>query len=220
MRKAAVTLITVIVVGLMAVPCSVSGTDVNYVEAEDREGDIAFCYDFAALDYRTLLGESSPIVKAGYFDMRLFWFSLEGDMYTFGMQLAADLPKEGDPLPSGVRAMQYEVWLDEDAWDWSTPVVSYFEVYLGYDGYHYSAALREPGAPEPLKYLDYEIAGPTFEVRFSAADIGYLPEFWLGAPAVTCLMGASAMELWPDIIDLYAAEGQVYTSIKWPPVIE
>jgi hypothetical protein len=28
------------------------------------------------------------------------------------------------------------------------------------------------------------------------------------------------MELWPDIIDLYAAEGQVYTSIKWPPVIE
>jgi len=218
MRKGVVALLSAIIVGLMAVPCNASGTSLYYVEAEDRVGDVSFCYDFNVLDYRTLLGESSPMVAAGYFDMMLLWFSQEDDMYTFGMQLAADLPQEGDPLPCGVQRVQYEVYLDEDAWDWSTPVKSYFEVYLGYDGSHYSAVLRLPGTTEPLAYLEYEITGPKFEVRFSAADIGNLEEFWLGAPAVTILMGGSITELWPDIIDPNAAEGQVYTSIEWPPV--
>lgn len=217
MRKWTVALASAIIVGLMMVSSGVSGTDVYYVEVEDRVGDVSFCYDFTAIDYRTLLGENSPIVEAGYFDMTLLWFSQEGDTYTFGMQLAADLPQEGDPLPGGMSRVQYEVWLDEDAWDWVTPVKSHFEVYLMYDGSHYTAALRVPGTPDPLAYLEYEIAGPKFEVRFSAADIGNLEEFWLGAPAVTCLMGGNIVELWPDIIDLDAgAPGQLWTSIPWP----
>jgi len=220
MRKGVVALLSAIIVGLMTVPCNASGTSPYYVEAEDRVGDLSYCYDFDILDYRTLLGESSPIVTAGYFDMVLLWFSQEGDMYTFGMQLAADLPQEGDPLPCGVQRVQYEVYLDEDAWDWSTPVTSHFEVYLGYDGSHYTAALKVPGTTEPLAYLEYEIAGPRFEVHFTAADIGGLDEFWWGAPAVTLLSGEGFIERWPDILDLDAAPGQVYTSIEWPPVIE
>lgn len=211
-----------IIVGLMSVPGSASGTDAYYVEAEDRVGDVSFCYDFEAIDYRTLLGKNSPIVKAGYFDMTLFWFAQDGDAYTFGMQLATDLPQEGDPLPAGMSRVQYEVYLDEEAWDWVTPVKSYFEVFLGYDGSHYSAVLQAPGTPEPLAYLEYEIAGPRFEVQFSASDIGNLEKFWLGAPAVTILMGGSTVvELWPDIIDVDAnAPGQLWTSIEWPPTEE
>ena len=46
-----------------------------------------------------LYGDNSPIVEAGFLDIRWFLFSQKGNTYAFGMEMVGDLPQEGDPLP-------------------------------------------------------------------------------------------------------------------------
>jgi hypothetical protein len=187
------------------------------LEVEDRTGDVARAYDFQTYDYRTLLTDNSQIVQAGYFDMTLFWFGLKGKTYTYGMELAADLPKEGDPLPQGVDILQYTIWLDEDSWDWVSAVPSYFMVVLRYDGSSYSAALLEWPSEEVIMSLPFTIEGPRFEVRFSADSIDNTPEFWLVSGVIVYHSQYSA-KMWLDAFDCDAgAPGQVITSIPWPP---
>jgi len=208
-------LLSALVVGLMIVPGDAVAANL-YLEVEDRVGDVAFAYDIDIYDYRTLLGEDSPIVKAGYFDMVLFWFGLKGSTYTYGMELAADLPQEGDALPQGVRLLQYSLWLDKDWWDWTPGVESYFMIVLQYDGSAYSAALLEWPSQAVIMPLPFTIDGPRFEVKFSADSIDNIESFWLVA-AVLAFFGEEMCRMWPDAIDSEAgAPGQIITSIPWP----
>lgn len=214
MRKGVMALLSALVVGLMMVPGNVVAANL-YLEVEDRVGDVTFAYDFNTYDYLTLLGENSPIVKAGYFDMTLFWFGLKGDTYTYGMQLAGDLPQEGDQLPQGVRVLQYVLWLDKEWWDWGPDTESYFMIVLQYDGFAYSAALLEWPSQTVIMPLPFEIDGPRFEVEFSADSIDNIESFWLVA-AVLAFFGENMTKLWPDLFDCDAgAPGQVITSIPW-----
>lgn len=205
-----------VLTGLLLCPSSVSAKTLS-VEVEDRIGDVASRYDIDTYDYCALYGETSPIVQAGYFDMTLFEFSLTGNTYTYAMELAVDLPKEGDPLPDTIHMVQYMLWFDSDSWDWVEPGLTLFMVVLQYDGIAYSAALLDYPSFEVIMPLSFAIDGARFEVKMSAKAIDGLSTFWL-FPSVLAYPGTSNPGyLWPDIADPNAAPGQEYNSIPWPP---
>jgi len=219
MRRMIVALVSAVVAGMMLVPGSVSAKPLSIV-VEDRVGDIASVADYDTLDYIALYGDT-PIVQAGYFDMKWIFFSQKGDTYTFGMEMAADLPQEGDSLPEGVSLLQYTLWLDAEAWDW-TPFPEYpcyGVVKLLYDGASYHAGLytyvpNEPG--DEIMELPFSVDGPKFQVKFTADSIGNVPEFWLNI-WVIAYHGECPNKTWLDYVDPDAgAPGQLYVSILWP----
>lgn len=204
----------------LLIPGSASAMNVKLV-VEDRLGDVAPRYTADTYDYVAVYGENSPIVQAGYFDMKYFMFSQKGNTYTFGMEMAADLPQEGDPLPQGVVLLQYILWLDPEAWDW-TPFafLSYFVIRLSYDGasYHaglYTYVMQEEG--EELMALPFEVKGSSFAVMFTVDSVDGLTEFWLD-PWVCAWFGGCPFRTYLDTVDYDAdAPGQLWTSIPWPP---
>ncbi len=223
MRRVIVALVSVVSAGMMLVPGSVSAKPLS-IAVEDRVGDIASVVDSDTLDYIALYGDT-PIVQAGYFDMMWLFFSQKGDTYTFSMEMAADLPQEGDPLPEGVSLLQYVLWIDPEAWDWSEYAFpSYCVVRLQYDGSSYHAGLYTyiPDAPgDEIMELPFSVDGPRFQVKFttdSIADwIGDASEFWL-CPWVIGYHGECPWRIWCDYVDPDAgAPGQLYASIPWPP---
>ncbi|HUV61327.1 MAG TPA: hypothetical protein VMW71_04065 [Thermoplasmata archaeon] len=216
MGKIALGLLSAVIAGLLMVPSSVSAKTLS-IEVEDRIGDVAPLYTADTYDYVALYGDHSPIVKAGYFDMKWFLFSQKGSTYTFGMEMVGDLPQEGDPLPQGVELLQYTLWLDQEAWDWLPySGVSYFIIVLQYDGLSYYAALYEYVSGDEVMELPFTVSGPRFEVRFSADSIANIPAFWLYPSVIVCF-GNCPLESFVDLVDYTAdAPGQVYTSIQWP----
>ena len=205
-----------VLTGLLLGPSSVSAKTLSVV-VEDRIGDVASNYDTDTYDYCALYGEMSPIAQAGYFDMTLFEFSLTGNTYTYAMELAADLPNEGDPLPDTIHLVQYMLWFDRDSWDWVEPGLTLFMMVLQYDGSAYSAALLDYPSWEVTMPLSFTTDGARFEVRMSAKAIDSLSTFWL-FPSVLAYPGTgSSVYLWPDIADPNATPGQEYNSIPWPP---
>lgn len=198
-------------------PSSVSAEALS-VKVVDRIGDVASMYDYDTYDYLALCGEASPIAQAGYFDMTLFEFRLTGNTYTYAMELAADLPDEGDPLPDTIHQVQYMLWFDRDSWDWVEPGLTLFMMVLQYDGSAYSAALLDYPSWEVIMPLSFEIDGARFEVKMSTEAIDGLTTFWL-FPSIFAYPGTNApVYFWPDIADPNAAPGQEYNSIPWPPV--
>lgn len=217
MRTVVVVLASLVVVGMLIVPGSVSAKTLS-IEVEDRTGDIAAAYDYTTYDYAALLGDNTPIVQAGYFDMTLFRFSLKKDTYTFGMEMAADLPKEGDPLPSGIKLIRYTLWLDEESWDWVSDIVDYYMVVLWYDGTSYSAELLEWPTKVAITSLSFTVEGPRFDVEFPTSWMEGIESFWL-FPAVNAFHSQNPeIEVWPDLLDYDPdAPDQEYTSVRWPP---
>lgn len=220
MKRVTLWLVSAAVAVALLIPGSASAMNVKLV-VEDRLGDVAPMYTATTYDYVAVFGENSPIVKAGYFDMTSFLFSQKGSTYTFGMEVAGALPEEGDPLPQGVTLLQYVLWLDPEAWDWSPYACpSYFVIRLIYDGLSYHAGLytyvpNEDG--EELMPLPFEVKGSSFQVTFTVDSVNGLEEFWL-FPSVLAWMGGSPQKTWLDLIDYNAgAPGQLWTSIPWPP---
>lgn len=215
MRKLTLALLSAIVAGLMLVPSSVSAKAVM-ITVPDRPGDIAVQYDYTTYEPRITWGDNTQIAEAGYFDMTLFWFGLKGRTYTFGMELASDLPQEGDPLPPSVGLVQYMLWLDRDSWDWYEGDLTLFMIVLQYDGSSYSAALLDSPSWEVMMPLPFTVSGARLEVEFSADSIDNIPTFWL-FPSVLAYCGQGVSYWWMDIADPDAAPGQEFNSIPWPP---
>ena len=215
MRNTIIVILSLLAVGLVSVPKGVSAETLS-IEVDDRVGDLAPAYDSDTWDVRVVYGENTLFARDGYFDMTLFEFSLTGNKYTYSMELAADLPNEGDPLPAGIGLVQYMLWFDKDSWDWVEPDLTLFMVVLQYDGSTYSAALLDYPSWEVIMPLKFAIDGARFEVKFSAEAIDNLSTFWL-YPSVLAYTGNSELYHWLDIADLNAAPGQEYNSIPWPP---
>lgn len=216
MRKTIVAVMSLVVVGMLVVPGSVSAKTLS-VEVEDRVGDVAAAWDYSTYDYAALLGDGMPIVKVGYFDMTLFQFSLKKDTYTFSMEMAADLPEEGDPLPTSVRLARYSLWLSTESWDWVSDVVDYYLMVLWYDGASYSAELLACPSHEVITSLPFEVEGSRFSVDLPASWMGGVESFWL-LPAVNAFHSQNPeIELWLDMLDPDAdVPGLEYTNIPWP----
>ncbi|MDH3366167.1 MAG: hypothetical protein OEM29_09255, partial [Thermoplasmata archaeon] len=199
MTRVTVAMLSAVVAGLILVPGSVSAK-AAMITVSDSLGDIAVNYDYTAYEPRIIWGDNTQISEAGYFDMTLFWFGLKGTSYTFGMELAADLPQEGDPLPSSVGLVQYMLWLDKDSWNWYEDDLTLFMVVLQYDGASYSAALLDYPSHEVIMPLPFTVNGAMFEVEFSADSIDNTPAFWL-FPSVLAYYGQGASYWWTDIAD-------------------
>jgi hypothetical protein len=218
MRRVIATLVSAIAAGLLLVPGCASAKAVT-LTVPDEVGDIGIIFDYETYLPVSTWGKNSQIAQAGYFDRTLFWFGLKGNTYTFGMELAGDLPQEGDPLAPGVTLVEYVLCLDKEAWDWVTPVEGYFKLVFRYDGVHYSAALLDWPSMTVKMYPPFTVDGPRFEMEFSADSIDNIETFWLFT-SVDVYLGElrNGLPWMVDAFDLDSVEGQIVTSIPWSSV--
>ncbi len=222
MKKTVVALLSVIVVGLMLVPGSVSAGNVT-IKAADSLGDLGPKYDAASAETVVFWPDSMPLTRVGYFDMTSWWFaySSKDKTYTFGMEVANPLPNAGSPLPTGFKEVRWLVWLDMGAWNpkYAPTVGSYYTIQLIYDGSEYAAVLAQGGSWGPiLATLPFSVDGSELQIQFSAASIGNLKSFWI-MPCTAVLWSLQPYSgYWDfDSTDPGAAPGQVWWSVPWPP---
>jgi hypothetical protein len=157
-------------------------------------------------------------VRVGYFDMTSVWLSQEGNRFMFGMQLAADLPEAGTPLPYGFHRASWLMWIDPCPWNpVCDPVQTLFVVLLTYDGSNYAAELREYRTGVTLETLPFTVQGREFRMAFSATSIDCPESFWW-FPCTQVWWGPSGSSaFWSlDGPDPGATPGQTYWDIPWP----
>jgi hypothetical protein len=220
MRKIAVAILSLVVVCLMLVPSGASaGT--RTIVVEDRMGDLlGGNIDWDACEGTVFWQENTPVAQVGYFDITSFWLSEKGKMFTFGMEVAGPLPKEGSALPTGFHGLKWLMWIDPEPWNLKyNPIMSLYTIQLVYDGSAYAAELKDYATGEVLATLPYSIGGSRLEMQFSAASIGNLESFWFIPCTVvqwSQIPGAGYWDL--DTTDPGAVPGQVWWDIPWPPV--
>ena len=191
------------------------------LRVKDIPGDIGKMYDLTTGEPTNGYGDNAPVVKAGYFDILSMWLSQKGKTYTFGMELAKELPQAGSALPSGVKFVSWNIWIDLAPWHpVLAPSDSLFTIALTYDGSNYAAVLIEgPGMlGNVIESLPFTIDGSIFQLQFSAASIGNLASFWW-CPVVHAWWGplGTGGQWWLDTVDSGAVPGQTWWDIPWPP---
>ncbi len=217
MKKALLPIATSLMVVIMLVQPVSAGPAA--VVVPDRLGDLGKGYDPETCDVTVRWNENTLFVKAGYFDALSYSLSLNGQTFTFGMELAAALPDEGLALPSGLKHVAYTMWIDAEPWHYIyNPTPSLFTVALNYDGLEYYAVLIEGEkiTGNVLEILPFTVQGSRFEVQFSAASIGGLEAFWW-LPCVHVWDGpvGTTAQWWFDTTDPDACPGQVWWNIPW-----
>lgn len=208
-----------IVIGIMMLmPISVTAAKTTTTVVSDRTGDPGIFWDFDTCEPKPVWGPGTPVAKAGYFDMVSVWLSQSGRTYTFGMELNAALPAEGDALPPGIDLACWLIWIDPEPWNAVyNPVDTLFTVGLIYDGSGYSAAIMEGVNGNIIMELPFSVDATTFQLQFSASSIGSIPSFWW-MPAAKVWWGD--MHVWDSIdrLDPGAGPGQVWWDLPWPSV--
>jgi len=211
-RKVTIALLCAIVAGLMVVPSGVSA--VTMMTVQDNTGDIGFGVDPKTGFTMHTWGDNTPIVQAGYFDMTSVSLSQKGKAYTFGMELAAALPKEGSPLPGGIHLAEWAMWIDPSPYNYFTnPVAPLFLIALRYDGSSYAAFVMDYGTRATTS-IPFSVDGSKLQLQFSAASIGNLALQWW-SPMVrewTGPLGTSGY--W--FVDAVVSESGLI-DIPWPP---
>lgn len=206
--------------GLLLVPSGASAGS-KMVSTTDSTGDVGFGFSPKTGEIlKAPWGPGTPWVAAGYFDIASTWLSEKGQTYTFGMALAAPLPKEGSSLCNAVQHAEWALWIDPSPWNMATnPVVPLFKIALVYDGSEYSAELSDASTGALLASLPFTVDGSTLQVEFSAASIGNLAIHWW-CPLVRIWLGVlgSTGYAYLDGIDWGTADGQVYYDLPWPPL--
>ena len=214
-----VAVLSAIVVGIMLVPSGVSASP-KATCVEDRTGDVGFGFSPKTGEIlQAPWGPSTPWVAVGYFDIAAASLSQKGQTYTFGMELATKLPKEGTALPDSIKRAEWQLWIDPSPWNMATnPVASLFKIALVYDGSEYSAGLWDASTGAFLKSLPFTVNGSAFQVEFSAASIGELEIHWW-CPFTQVWQGVlgSWGTAFLDGIDWGSAPDQVYYDFPWPP---
>ena len=216
MRKVMVAVLSAIVVGLMLVPSGVSA-GITTVVVQDRTGDLGFGVNGTG-EISKLWADNAPVAQAKYLDMASAWLSQKAKTYTFGMELAAALPKEGSALPGGIKLVEWAVWIDPSPYNVNTnPVLPLFLIALRYDGSSYSAFVLDRGTMVTTS-VPFSIDGSKLQLQFSEASIGNRAfEWW--SPMVrewTGPLGTSGY-WFVDAVDYRLNPGQVYYDIPWPP---
>ena len=214
MRKTAIAFALSFTFALMMVAQPISAG--TAIVVADRPGDVCKLYYTATGEPKNTWGDNAPIMQAGYIDMISMWLEKKGATYTFGMELAAALPEVGAALPSGIKALRWNMWIESAGpWDPNNPVPMAYVIMLMYFDSSYSAALLDVGA-WAFTPLPFSIDGSELQMKFSADLIGGLSSFWFSYGTVV-YFGAGGY--WnPDNPDPGACPGQVYWDIPWPPV--
>jgi len=214
MKKTVIALALSFTFALMMLAQPVSAGTVK-VTVPDMTGDLCKHYNWGTGEPRHVLGDNTPVVKAGYFDMVSVWLAQKGDIYTFGMELAAGLPQEGKALPCGISLATWQMIIESAGpWDPYNPLPFAYFVTLAYDGSSYSANLWDVDT-RVMTPLQFTHDGPKFQMVFSEDSIGGLSTFWWSFD-VEVYFGAGGWSM-PDNPDPGASPGQVYWDIPWPP---
>ncbi len=213
--------LSVVVAGLMMVPCGVSA-GMKTLTVQDLRGDLGPKFDYDTLEVVVTWPDDRPLVEVGYFDMLSYSFSYSTKEkgYTFCMEVSKALPAEGTPLPMGYRMAQWLVWLDVEPWHikYNPYAETYFSVVLTYDGTAYVAELRDgPRLGPVLATLPFSVDGANVEMKFTADSIGNLDSFWILPGTVVQWGTPGSAGYWVlDSSDADAAPGQVWWDIPWP----
>lgn len=215
MRKVIVALMSAVVIGMLLVPSGASALTITV--AQDSVGDVGIALDMKTGTIRDTLSPNAPLVKAGYFDMVSVWLSQKGKTYTFGMELAVALPKEGTPLPNPAKLAQWDLWIDRAPYivDPAPPVGM---IALRYDGSSYSAFVLD-WATMVETPIPFSIDGSMLQLQFTAAQLSNEVISWW-VPLVEIYVGplGTGASAFIDAVDLGAVPGQVGFDLPWPPV--
>jgi hypothetical protein len=217
MRRVMVALLSAVVAGLMLVPGGVSAGAPMVVE--DSVGDLGIGVNTKTSEIARPLPGNVPVAEATYLDIHLTWLTQEDDTYSFGMELASELPEAGTALPKGVKLVEWAMWIDPSPYHVTlNPVAPLFLIALRYDGSSYSAFILDYGTMVTTA-LDPSVGDTSFELEFSAASIDDLESKWW-SPLVRAWWGTlgSAGYWFLDAIDFGTAPGQEYYDLPWPPV--
>lgn len=197
----------------LAQPVSAGATSIT---VQDRTGDLGPKIDWETGDIINHWPDTTSLTKVGYFDMVSFSLSCKAKTYTFSMELAADLPKEGSALPTGFKAAEWLMWIDPEPWNMKyNNILSLYTVKLAYYESEYVAFIMDYATGEVLSSLPFTIDGSKLQIQFSAASIGNLESFWFMPCTVVRWSIGAYWDL--DSTDPGAAPGQVWWDIPWPP---
>jgi hypothetical protein len=214
-RKAAIALMSAIVAGLMLAPNGLAaGTSTTVVQ--DMRGDQGPKLDFSTGEMLVAWPDVMVLKKVGYFDILSFSlsYSTKEKTYTFGMEVAKDLPASGSGLPTGWKLLRWLMWIDTEPWFYGVNDPTVYTVQLTFDGSAYAAQLKDYQTGAVLETLPFEVRGSTLKVEFSAASIGNMDSFWWMPCTAVHWSGAGYWDL--DTTDPGAAPGQVMWDIPWP----
>ncbi|OGS55829.1 MAG: hypothetical protein A3K60_00035 [Euryarchaeota archaeon RBG_19FT_COMBO_56_21] len=201
--------------GILLVPNGVSAGTTKIV-VQDRTGDLGPKIDWETGDIVLWWPDTTSLTKVGYFDILSFSLSYKAKTYTFGMEVAADLPKEGSPLPTGFKALEWLMWIDPEPWNMKyNNILSLYSIKLVYYELEYFAFIQDYATGEVLASLPFTIDGSKLQVEFTASSIGNLESFWFMPCTVVRWSIAGYWDL--DSTDPGAAPGQVWWDIPWPP---
>ncbi len=226
MRRVSLVIVSLVIVGLLNAPTSVSAYDEQTVSAEDAVGDVPFLWDSKTGEEWTSGCEGMPLTKYGYFDMMRYSLSQHVDTdtgeseYTFSMEVDGSLPQSIDDLPGGVKRVEWVMYIDLQPWNpvADTAVDCPFMLNLTFDGDGYSACLIDYVliVGPVLAVLEFEVSGSTLWIRWSADQIDNLEFFYFEASTRVWWGGPDTygMRL-TDMTDLNAVEGQEWYDIPW-----
>lgn len=225
MREGYAVLLSMAVVGLMTVPGSVSA-DVYEMPISDAEDDLPVGWDVVTGEptYEQL-NSNWPMARVGYMDMVSYKLALDTDTgtFTFWMKVNGDLPSDESALPSGVKVVEWAMWIDPpETGSWNpvrNPVVSLYLIALQYDGESYSGWIMDYETKEIVLELDdMTVSGAEFQITFPAGSVGDIQSFWWSTSTrVWWGQPGTYGFRFADFTDWDAYPGDLGYTILWPP---
>lgn len=217
MRKTAIACALSSAIALMMLSQPVSAATITSVVG-DPEGDLGFGVDPKTGGSMQVWQDGTQVAKAKYLDIVSMSLSQKGKTYTFAMELAAALPKEGSALPDGFKLVEWAMWIDPSPYNIVTnPVAPLFLIALRYDGSSYSAFVLDYSTMLSTP-VAFSIDGSKLQLQFTAASIGNLAfEWW--SPLVRFWNGplGTSGYWFVDAVNLEPVDGYVYIDLPWPP---
>lgn len=182
----------------------------------DKKGDLNIIWNMKTGEPLLYFPDSVPMAKAGYVDIVAVRLTQEGSTYTFEMEVAKALPREGDALFKGALAVEWAMWIDPSPWNpVLSPVGPLFRVALAYSEGAYWPSVTDFSTGEMVDPLSSSHVGNTITIVFSAGSVGDQFSWW--SPMTRVYFGPpwSSGQFFVDQIDYGTVDGQMYADLPW-----
>jgi hypothetical protein len=223
MRRLVMALVSLVLVGVLLIPSSVSAETMK-TTVSDRTGDLGMYDVFFGVAKHSgkaisapSWGENAPMKKVGYLDMVSLSFGvLDDGTYEYEVIVAGDSPQAGDALPHGIKLVAWLLWIDSPPWTPEDPAPSLFEIWVQYDGTSYAGVCRNTATGD-VTLVPFTMGASSFQIQISPDTIGNLASFWWSA-ATFALTNYNTLGWMVDVNDVERVPGQVWFDMPWPPV--
>lgn len=221
-RRSVLTLLYATVVTVLMAPTGVSALEQI---VEDDENDVPVFWDAeTGATVEEPLSGNSCLSRIDYLDMICCKLSLDPatSVYTLWMEVSGGLPVEGDALPSGIKIVEWGLWIEDGVWNpYFNPITPYFLVALAYDGTSYDAYVLDCQTNEiamSLEDEDFWHAGAELQFSFPTDSIGDPESFnWMTSTRVWCGQPDTYGYRFTDMTDWDACPGDEGYDLTWPP---